>query len=118
MPYLRPLVEERAQAKDYVQCRWGAEATVFPCEQRRTNVFTRIRPLLNAEQSMQTRWPYDCPTQEENSKTYDRYTPHKVKHLLQLWRATRGYDKIRSESASEKARQSALTAKQWALHMR
>ena len=88
----------------------GAEATVFPCVQRRTAVFTRIQPLLNAEQSMQTHWSYDCPTQEE--KTYDRYTPHKLKHLLQLRRATRGYDKIRPESASEKASQSALTAEQ------
>ena len=87
MSYLRPhiLVEDRVQARDSSAVQMGGEVTVFfPYLQCRTAVFTRTRPLLNAERSMQKGWFYDGPTQEENSKTYDRYTPHKVKHLLQL----------------------------------
>ena len=81
MSYIRPLilVAERIQARDYVKYRWGVEATVFPRIQRRSAVFTPIRFLLNAEQSMQTHWPHDCLTHKENSITYDQYTPHKFK---------------------------------------
>ena len=56
--------------------------------------------------------PTTAPSKKKTEKLNDQYTPDKVKHLLQLWRATRGYDKIRPEGASEKAHQSALTAEQ------